>query len=196
MHTPDCGCIVCVTKLREELVEAKKAHSRGHVKPTHGQCCTCQKCGKDYDSCRCDLDDTIDELEKSQARNVELEKQIKIKNEALRCGSEYDQTVRESQERVQELEKKLESFINAEPMLMSVSGGRLLPINSEGMRALVDENTALEGALEKYGVHDDHCDKWILDAEGESALSTKNKCDCGLDEALNGDDQNGETKEF
>lgn len=32
--------------------------------PGHGTCCTCQKCGKGYDECRCDLDDVVDELEK------------------------------------------------------------------------------------------------------------------------------------
>ena len=26
-------------------------------KPGHGPCCTCQRCGKNYDDCRCSLDD-------------------------------------------------------------------------------------------------------------------------------------------
>ena len=42
-------------------------HKRWHRKPTHGPCCTCQKCGLDYDTCRCSLDDVADELEKAEA---------------------------------------------------------------------------------------------------------------------------------
>lgn len=38
-----------------------------HRIPTHGPCCTCQKCGLDHDSCRCDLDDICTEME-----NLEL----------------------------------------------------------------------------------------------------------------------------
>lgn len=41
-------------------------------KPTHGTCCTCQRCGLDHDSCRCDLDDVVDELEQLQAKNQAL----------------------------------------------------------------------------------------------------------------------------
>lgn len=31
--------------------------------PTHGTCCTCQGCGLDHDSCRCDLDEVCDDLD-------------------------------------------------------------------------------------------------------------------------------------
>jgi hypothetical protein len=34
-------------------------------KATHGSCCTCQKCGYDYDSCVCEHNETIDFIEKS-----------------------------------------------------------------------------------------------------------------------------------
>jgi hypothetical protein len=35
--------------------------------PTHGPCCTCQGCGLDYDSCRCDLDEVVDDRERLHA---------------------------------------------------------------------------------------------------------------------------------
>ena len=51
-----------------------------HRVPTHGTCCTCQRCGLDHDSCRCDLDEVCDELDKlkqqlaiNEARIKELE---------------------------------------------------------------------------------------------------------------------------
>lgn len=31
-------------------------------KPTHGSCCTCQNCGWDYDSCKCDVHESWDGL--------------------------------------------------------------------------------------------------------------------------------------
>lgn len=33
-------------------------------KPAHGSCCTCQTCGRDYDDCVCEHNDTLDELDK------------------------------------------------------------------------------------------------------------------------------------
>jgi len=48
-----------------------------HRIPTHGPCCTCQKCGLSHDDCRCCLDEVAEELEKAQQEiarlNVELE---------------------------------------------------------------------------------------------------------------------------
>lgn len=40
--------------------------------PTHGTCCTCQRCGMDYDSCRCSLDDAFDEVDTLQAQVTAL----------------------------------------------------------------------------------------------------------------------------
>jgi hypothetical protein len=34
----------------------------------HGACCTCQRCGKFYDECRCDLDEVVDENEALKAK--------------------------------------------------------------------------------------------------------------------------------
>ena len=43
--------------------------------PTHGNCCTCQKCGLDHDSCRCDIDDVCDELDQLKLAYQQLMKQ-------------------------------------------------------------------------------------------------------------------------
>lgn len=40
--------------------------------PSHGPCCTCQHCGNDYDSCRCDLDEVADECERLKTENSRL----------------------------------------------------------------------------------------------------------------------------
>lgn len=47
-------------KLAAAVTEARKW--RRIRTPTHGPCCTCQKCGENYDDCRCSLDDVADEL--------------------------------------------------------------------------------------------------------------------------------------
>ncbi len=31
-------------------------------KPTHGGCCTCQECGRDYDNCVCEHNDVLASL--------------------------------------------------------------------------------------------------------------------------------------
>lgn len=56
--------------------EKLKACLRGHKKPGHGPCCTCQRCGRHYDECRCDLDDFLDEKEMLEAENKELAKKL------------------------------------------------------------------------------------------------------------------------
>ena len=43
-----------------------------HRIPTHGTCCTCQRCGLDHDSCRCDLDEVCAQLEAAQAEIAHL----------------------------------------------------------------------------------------------------------------------------
>lgn len=56
-------------------------------KPTHGNCCTCQRCGLDHDSCRCDLDEVYDELTQLQAtlsaREVERDDARTARNTAV-----------------------------------------------------------------------------------------------------------------
>ena len=58
-----------ITELEGEIAKMKKYFH----KPTHGPCCTCQKCGHSYDECRCDFDETYDENDILTARNAELE---------------------------------------------------------------------------------------------------------------------------
>ena len=73
----DEGSAVLTTppEVREAIraVLAENAlHKRWHRKPTHGPCCTCQKCGQDYDTCRCSLDDVADELQRAEAERDAL----------------------------------------------------------------------------------------------------------------------------
>jgi len=77
-----CGVVDAVMKridrlidenaeLRAKLEAAEKEmalHRRWHRKPTHGPCCTCQRCGLDYDTCRCSLDDVADENAELRAK--------------------------------------------------------------------------------------------------------------------------------
>ena len=59
-------------ELRKENASIRKHFRR----PTHGPCCTCQACGQDYDTCRCDLDAVADELAKANAKAAELQAAI------------------------------------------------------------------------------------------------------------------------
>ena len=52
-----------VERLREENAQIRKHFRR----PTHGPCCTCQRCGQNYDDCRCDLDDAGEEIAQLRA---------------------------------------------------------------------------------------------------------------------------------
>lgn len=58
-----------VAELEKELLKWQRIR-----KPGHGSCCTCQRCGLAYDECRCDLDETADELEQANKRVAELER--------------------------------------------------------------------------------------------------------------------------
>jgi hypothetical protein len=58
------------------LLAENALHKRWHRKPTHGACCTCQKCGQDYDTCRCSLDDVADDLEKAEAERDALKARV------------------------------------------------------------------------------------------------------------------------
>jgi len=79
-----------IPTLLDYVKELETAARRGHIKPTHGSCCICQRCGRDYDDCRCDLDDTVDENEKLKAKNAELEvdnaKLSKFRSLCLKIG--------------------------------------------------------------------------------------------------------------
>lgn len=48
--------------------------------PTHGSCCTCQRCGQFYDDCRCDLDEAADECVQLRAA---VERLTRERDEAL-----------------------------------------------------------------------------------------------------------------
>ena len=72
-----------IAELEAEVAKMKRNCWR---KPTHGPCCTCQRCGKDYDSCRCDLADAVDECEAAEARVKELEAEV----ERLRADAEHE----------------------------------------------------------------------------------------------------------
>ena len=63
--------------LEAELTDMTKARDQWkgfatHRIPTHGPCCTCQRCGLDHDACRCDLDDVAAELETAQQEIARL----------------------------------------------------------------------------------------------------------------------------
>lgn len=60
---------------RDAAVE-KAAKWRRIRTPIHGPCCTCQACGEDYDSCRCDLDDVADDLAQARTQLAALRKAI------------------------------------------------------------------------------------------------------------------------
>jgi hypothetical protein len=73
-HGVTLGSTLADREVREAIraVLAENAlHKRWHRKPTHGACCTCQKCGLDYDTCRCSLDDVADELQQAEAERDE-----------------------------------------------------------------------------------------------------------------------------
>lgn len=58
--------------VRRDVIKWKRIRT-----PTHGNCCTCQSCGLDHDSCRCDLDDVADELTTVKAQLTAREVQVK-----------------------------------------------------------------------------------------------------------------------
>jgi len=65
-----------IEELEKELRKKNEPLRRGHIKPGHGPCCTCQRCGKHYDDCRCDLDDLDDEIDVANTTISKLEKII------------------------------------------------------------------------------------------------------------------------
>jgi polyhydroxyalkanoate synthesis regulator phasin len=70
-------------------------------KPTHGPCCTCQRCGQFYDDCRCDLDETVDLLQQAESR-------IKVlMEEGGQDCRQHNLMVEQLSERIKELETDL-----------------------------------------------------------------------------------------
>ncbi len=55
-------------RLQEEVQKWQRIRT-----PTHGPCCTCQRCGQHYDDCRCDLDEIVDQLQQAESRLKETE---------------------------------------------------------------------------------------------------------------------------
>lgn len=51
-----------IAQLKNDVLKWKRIRT-----PTHGTCCTCQACGLDHDSCRCDLDDVATDLEEAMS---------------------------------------------------------------------------------------------------------------------------------
>ena len=45
-------------QLRAKIIEAVEDKSK-FIKPTHGTCCTCQRCGHDHDDCLCRINDDL-----------------------------------------------------------------------------------------------------------------------------------------
>jgi uncharacterized coiled-coil protein SlyX len=77
-------------------------------KPTHGPCCTCQRCGQFYDDCRCDLDETVDLLQQAESRIKELELRIA----AIELPAQnYNKTLVRAEQAETRI-KKLEDAIN------------------------------------------------------------------------------------
>lgn len=118
-HWGDCWrshheCAIAeVERLRAELEAAKAELAKIHKhwrKPTHGPCCTCQRCGQDYDVCRCSLDDVADELETAKQRIAELENARQEWRSRLGLKSADDVVVENERltKRVSELENRLE----------------------------------------------------------------------------------------
>lgn len=69
---PDAPLLAAYDALRarvDEREQERDAAKKETVKwqrirqPTHGNCCTCQRCGVHHDDCRCDLDELCDEME-------------------------------------------------------------------------------------------------------------------------------------
>ncbi len=74
-------------------------------RPTHGPCCTCQRCGKNYDDCRCDLDEVVDELASERERSANLRETA---NEAGSKVERLEGQLAAANERLAELAAALE----------------------------------------------------------------------------------------
>jgi hypothetical protein len=77
----------------ERLKAETERHKRWHQKPTHGTCCTCQACGLDYDTCRCDLDDVAGEAERLREENALLKRSLAILHDAFESQPDTEEAV-------------------------------------------------------------------------------------------------------
>lgn len=86
--------------LREVEQKGHERHGSNQGKSTHGSCCTCVRCHKFYDECRCDLDDAFAETEQIKSKTlaevrrvVEEERQSHEKNKPLNALRTVEQAV-------------------------------------------------------------------------------------------------------
>lgn len=56
-----------IARLEKEVTKWRSIRT-----PTHGNCCTCQRCGVDHDSCRCDIDEMVDDLVQAEQQVARL----------------------------------------------------------------------------------------------------------------------------
>lgn len=81
-----------IQRLEETVSHLKKLLKSRHRTPTHGNCCTCQRCGLAHDDCRCDVDDVAEELDAAQDEVKRLVEKLKAhddhgeRGECLACG--------------------------------------------------------------------------------------------------------------
>lgn len=59
----------------------------GHIKPTHGNCCTCQTCGYSHDDCVCEHNHWIDFLGKHSV-NVPTGRKPEVVDKVIEAGKE------------------------------------------------------------------------------------------------------------
>jgi hypothetical protein len=88
-----------IADLKAEVLKWKRIRT-----PTHGQCCTCQACGLDYDHCRCDLDELAWDVADLRRQNKALAEHYvgSLGQELLRLSGEND----DLRKRIAELEEK------------------------------------------------------------------------------------------
>lgn len=90
------------TRIKELEADPCRKCKRRPIKPTHGPCCTCQICGHNFDSCRCDIDDAEEQLASKDKRIAELE--------ALKMPTTMIDSWREVKD---EYEKQIASLVKA-----------------------------------------------------------------------------------
>ena len=99
--------------LIRRMLDLKDGQKIDKCKPTHGPCCTCQKCGYSFDDCKCWENDKIEiceYVEATQAENAKLKELVNIKNEFLavyRTGKNVPEKVWTRFEKLRELDTAL-----------------------------------------------------------------------------------------
>jgi hypothetical protein len=58
--------VVQLADLARSVIAERDAAYKRHENWKHGTCCTCQRCGKWFDDCRCELDEVIAERDRMQ----------------------------------------------------------------------------------------------------------------------------------